>query len=935
MTDLVVDTLKDGVVSFFSEMNEHRRTNHLHREGIAQSLRIHEANAKGAAAYHRREVKMANDQHAREIMQARLQHEEDVDLEKRGSIRENIRDEWMILSDRAETVFIVNTIVLGTSFMMLIEGTLPDSMTLQMHTLTVAYFCALSASICLLLSSVRFAMILRFRVGTTIVDQMQKAIDLTAKRDEQFRKNMCYRKWNQPKMTMAKQVFPYTHDHAEARKKSAAGSGTLHHKDGATGPGDEQPPAFTSALHLDRPPVLEPQQKNGRDDEHAAREGHHASREEHVSAFEDLRWVESNTGFMWEHTEEKTALEYMLRWHQGKKAQEQAVQENFDSVVPQVSTADVQPLLQSGESGRLSIVSQSTHGSLDSSEPGARLDFGDQLLENGATEADGSPVEHDLDKFEREYKILLTQRQCHNVELQETLRGIRDRFCKPWDRMAQLLFFSGTFFLVCASCFLVFGRFGYRQTGIPEGALSFPAAPLAVGGFCTPIGVTLAALIYAQVPFRRFKRHFRSLDFKEERDALAITEQERKEKEQADQRTGFAEQSLDVVPEEEPEDGSEQDKSPTHDGSPFHIARVVLVSVIANFVAFVLAAVCFGPPVPLLVPGYGTDVIHVPEVAGPTVNLTMLPLAHGASWPPFWEPSGATFWMNHSSLVVVGGGLLVEVGLDRDLRPRPGAVQQLASQSMIADVCVMPGPLGDELWIASGDDKLSLLTASVNGSLQEAVLSPVLDASGLSDSHSAAKHASFGRRVLDCQSVHGAVLSSHLWLCSNEFSWPAITTAAISLAHLPSDTVLGVSTLGVASQFPTAWLLEEPDLTAALIGNRASGDSAAVFLQGITVDGIARVDNQLLLLFTVAVSDEAGVGATSPQFFALVDDLGKVKWWRKVLPAYPGPSGVDSDHYVGSQSWRAMVVDTLRRRVFVVSVGPDPKVAFMDMPADL
>merc|ERR1719398_545566 len=96
-------------------------------------------------------------------------------------------------------------------------------------------------------------MILRFRVGTTIVDQMQKAIDLTAKRDEQFRKDLCYRKWNQPKMTHPKQVYPYTRD----QQHHKAGNGVRSSEKEDAGSGDERPPAFIAAPQLQKPPAID------------------------------------------------------------------------------------------------------------------------------------------------------------------------------------------------------------------------------------------------------------------------------------------------------------------------------------------------------------------------------------------------------------------------------------------------------------------------------------------------------------------------------------------------------------------------------------------------------------------------------------------------------------------------------------------------------
>jgi hypothetical protein len=80
-------------------------------------------------------------------VQAKVQHEENIDSEKRTAIRENLRDEWDQITDKAETVLIVNTLILGVAFTMLIEGQLPEPLVLEYPMLGLFYICALS--ICL------------------------------------------------------------------------------------------------------------------------------------------------------------------------------------------------------------------------------------------------------------------------------------------------------------------------------------------------------------------------------------------------------------------------------------------------------------------------------------------------------------------------------------------------------------------------------------------------------------------------------------------------------------------------------------------------------------------------------------------------------------------------------------------------------------------
>ncbi|CAE8726076.1 unnamed protein product [Polarella glacialis] len=184
------------------ELSQHRRANKLHRESLALALRVHEAESFAGQEYHRVLLRASNDQHAREVLQKRYQHEEDIDNERRVATRDNIRDDWQKLSDRAETVLIVNTLVLAVAFAMLIEGNLPDSTFWTLPVVAVSYLCSVSCSLCMLISSVRFAVVLRFRVGRIIVEEMREAIARTTILDDRFREHQAYRRCNWPEMTM-------------------------------------------------------------------------------------------------------------------------------------------------------------------------------------------------------------------------------------------------------------------------------------------------------------------------------------------------------------------------------------------------------------------------------------------------------------------------------------------------------------------------------------------------------------------------------------------------------------------------------------------------------------------------------------------------------------------------------------------------------------
>ncbi|CAD7928048.1 unnamed protein product [Amoebophrya sp. A120] len=191
------------LVNLGFEYNEHLRANHLHKESILQSLRIHECETQANKEFHRVDVKQSNDQHAREMLQAKVQHEENIDSERRSAIRENLRDEWSQITEKAETVLIVNTLILGVAFTMLIEGPLPDEMILEHPVLAQLYMCSLSICLATLLLSVRYSMVLRFRVGRTIVNEMRTAIHRALNLDRRFRVSEQYKHCNRAKVTVA------------------------------------------------------------------------------------------------------------------------------------------------------------------------------------------------------------------------------------------------------------------------------------------------------------------------------------------------------------------------------------------------------------------------------------------------------------------------------------------------------------------------------------------------------------------------------------------------------------------------------------------------------------------------------------------------------------------------------------------------------------
>jgi hypothetical protein len=183
------------------QLSQHERSNYLHRQSIALAQRIHETEARAASAYHNVAMEMAVNQHRRGIEQTRLMHEENMDLEKRIAMRENIRDEWGQLGARAGAILTVNTLMLGIAFLMLIDGAIPECVTMTLPVLTVAYMCLLTSAINLLLFSVRYGILLRNRIGRTLVNRINEAIMEGKTKDEQFRQKPVYQEYNRPSVT--------------------------------------------------------------------------------------------------------------------------------------------------------------------------------------------------------------------------------------------------------------------------------------------------------------------------------------------------------------------------------------------------------------------------------------------------------------------------------------------------------------------------------------------------------------------------------------------------------------------------------------------------------------------------------------------------------------------------------------------------------------
>lgn len=207
---------------------DHKRSNYLHQEQIAQALQIHEREAKAAQAYHRAEIQQANNQHAVELTQSQLLHLESADLEKRSAMRENIRDEWQQLTEKTETMVVVNTLMLGVSFAMMIEGNLPDPVQVNLPAVSVAYYSLVSIVMANMAFSVYYSIALRRNLGKIIVDEMRTVIQDGRRADREFHTSADYLRLNYPHravpasedITLANDVMPLQREDIERHKSS-------------------------------------------------------------------------------------------------------------------------------------------------------------------------------------------------------------------------------------------------------------------------------------------------------------------------------------------------------------------------------------------------------------------------------------------------------------------------------------------------------------------------------------------------------------------------------------------------------------------------------------------------------------------------------------------------------------------------------------------
>mmetsp|Transcript_61684 Transcript_61684/g.198728 ORF Transcript_61684/g.198728 Transcript_61684/m.198728 type:complete len:1023 (+) Transcript_61684:81-3149(+) len=537
----------------------HQRSNHLHCEVLAQALRIHEAETLAEQEYHRVCVRAANDQHAREVLQARYQHEEDIDNERRVATRDNIRDDWQKLSDRAETVLIVNTLLLAVAFAMLIEGQLPESAPWATPVVTVVYFSTLSSSLCLLISSIRFAVVLRFRVGCTIVEEMREAIAQTTQLDDCFRAHRAYLRCNRPEVTLPA---------CEGRSQPCTACHLTHPLTWQMRPSRQPRDGLASATSEAGTPMgfVDPPPGPG---------------------YEDLSWVCSgDTGFTARHAR-LAAVGGLLGTLRGDGRNVATAPAGSDSRAPLSSTAsrareslavggnvrempggaarglsdpaacrlpEVQPpaapaAVAKGPSVDRASRDLSMDSPLDVQIPSKHVGIGSSAVDessdtssNGNLNADDPVVAvalHHLpsarftahgpctcssrisesvcnaaftgeEALESQYQSLVQARLGQNDHIHTQLKRLQTLRCQPWETSSQRLLASGTLLLLMAACLLVFGRYYAEALPVGENARAPAAASLVAWGFASPCIMTVLMLAYLEALLHRVRRRHRS-----------------------------------------------------------------------------------------------------------------------------------------------------------------------------------------------------------------------------------------------------------------------------------------------------------------------------------------------------------------------------------------------------------------------------------------
>lgn len=948
-----------------TEWVEHQRSNSLHRENLALAVRIHEAQALAKQDYHRVLTRAANDQHSRETLQRRYQHEEIIDLERRVATRENIRDDWRQLSGKAETVLIMNTLVLAVAFAMLIEGHLPDSAPLTMPATSVAYYSAIGCSVCLLMCSVRFAMELRIRVGCTIVDEMGEAIHRTTENDSNFRSDPVYLRCNRPKVTVPacddrlrqESTWPLTRQlgttsrkdtqkskvkagrmvRSKAPRRYSAGGAPVQklrnsgYEDLSWVQSDKTGFSMHSALRqlagpfADQLPEMPAvpaigqaceDEKSGFSDEcgnTAPSTTHHTSRSDRpklrkTPSFPDL--CDSypseassaaagcgpsapNVTTPW-----ASCVEEGIATDTGDAdSGDESTGESVESVVGSAGESGAESDLESAAD--ISAPKLSTCGTACSGKRSFRRATSKDSL-NFLMKNRGADAQEEL------YQVVVGMRLEQNESDQATLKTLQTQRCQPWGQASQQLLFSGCFMLLNASSLLVFGR--YYMPSIPLGTEVPLAAPLAAWGFATPCAITGLMLLYLQALLNGARHRHRS-----------IRDTRRRRQRSRHRAAGINAQTLgSATVTSEPSSSFEANSSTSvpldeqADRDALCVAHAVMISVCVSFLAFVSASA--------LVAHLSPHEQHVQSTLSKQLEqltVSSLPNAEGRAWPDFWAPTRATWLSQQDSLVLAGNGQIVEVVLAPCNKGKVGGEcihpvrfhRTLDILEEIGAVCAADGTRKTAWVIRDKSLQMHASGISPSGALATGVQQVVMQRN---TTLSANKMQ--GQKVVGCLATgSGAV---EVMLAGGD-DLQVLTTVEMNLQDCAESKHNQDNCWPkIRRKWRSQWLLADK-LVAATLQSLSSGrpPSSTTHPRIDIIGGADWPARGLVLLLTIHPNTEED---SKRQMLALLSTAGHALRCS-VLPV--------SSHSSSGGIWATFAVDVGSRRLFLVSAGPEPEVA--------
>eukprot|EP01064_Diplonema_japonicum_P023208 TRINITY_DN33654_c0_g1_i1.p1 TRINITY_DN33654_c0_g1~~TRINITY_DN33654_c0_g1_i1.p1 ORF type:complete len:464 (+),score=63.05 TRINITY_DN33654_c0_g1_i1:56-1447(+) len=151
--------------------------NELHRETIRQAQEIHDKEHRFSWDLYKSDRALTNRLHHISLWVQRHLHldnmkytlrlfRQELDHAQNVSRKENIRDTLVQESQRAQAIMIVDTLMFGCCFTVLIEGNLPEG---SGETLVVAFSLTLSVALACLIFSVSFAMNLQSRITKYVI----------------------------------------------------------------------------------------------------------------------------------------------------------------------------------------------------------------------------------------------------------------------------------------------------------------------------------------------------------------------------------------------------------------------------------------------------------------------------------------------------------------------------------------------------------------------------------------------------------------------------------------------------------------------------------------------------------------------------------------------------------------------------------------------